>query len=173
MKKNYLPIVACFVLVCGILFFQYYSKLKESSGSSKHAIIQELMEIYGESYSGKIVATQIIDQKEVVIKEDMDFFVEKKNVSPWNDSMPSSDSNGIPFSKAKWMTVYECGVEYVRYIMIDNKVKENSERNKQIVYLSYEDNDLNSEAKVFLDCLSAKITYGDSEVDFEDIDKMF
>lgn len=161
------------ILICGIGFSEYYTSLNQISGSSKYAIFEELTKLHGENYSEKMIATQTINQKEVFIKENMNFFIEKKTISPWNDTMPDRDSKGILFSKAYWMTVYKCGVEYVRYIVIDNDMISEAKRYKYVTYLAYEDNDLNSEARIFLDTSSSKCTYSDSKAEYEDINKMF
>ncbi len=168
--KRILPLLMLFLLLLcfGVRFCLGMHRI---SASAREDLLEELTSLHGESYSGKIISSQTAGEDLLYLREDMRFSIKKEKIRPWNDTMPAADAQGIPLSKTFWISVYQCQVDYIRYVTVDGETVPDTEIHKYITYTAYEDNDLNSSARAVLDASSGKTTYSGTETDYKDIEQ--
>ena len=173
MKKGRKKLIALAIIIITLLAIllkvipKIYHSYTFISSATRNSLINDLINVEGEQYNGKCIATQLAEESEIQILEDMRIHISRDKIVPWNDSMPTKDKNGFSFSHTNWISVYVCQLDIVRYISVNDNIVPNSETHKYITYIAYEDRDLNSMATTIIDFSSKKYSYSDGQEYFD------
>lgn len=172
-SKATLPILLFLLFLLAVLLFvfQPYFKTPQLGGSARADLLQQVTEVYGAEYEGKVLSETDTDAGMKQVRENLRISMEPDKYRRWKEGMPTVDFTGDPFPQEGWISIYTVTVEYTRFAVVNAEVDSDSQQTMTITYTAYEDQDINSGARATLDLNSAETSYSTDAKAFDDMAK--
>lgn len=162
MKKNYKRLIAVIISITLIFIIALAIDMNVSNFSSSAArdLEKELISyLESDEYTDNLIYSVIYDKNEIKIFEKMNFMVKYIGYEKYS------------LFKNNRINKYSCWATITRYVKIDDSDYIYNTTYKNISYLGYDDNDLNSVYRAYINPESKKVEFSESEFYYNDYSK--
>lgn len=158
MKRKHIKFIVILCLLIIIISIDYFTP--RSSASAGNDLRSQMMS-YSEIKKNDetMLYSMACGDKTVKIFEKIDFYIEHNGYKKYS------------FFESARINEYRCYIIITRYATINEDEQVYNTTTKEIAYLGYEDNDLNSIEGAYVDPETEKCSYSESENYFNDYSK--
>jgi hypothetical protein len=154
MRRKYIKFIVILFFVITIIFIDYFTP--RGSASAGNSIRAQMVSYSGIDVNNEAIYSMTCNDKTVKIFEKIDFNIEHKGYRKYT------------FFKSDGINEYRCYIVITRYVTINESEQVYNTTKKEISYLGYEHNDLNSTEGAYIDPETEKFSYSENENYFSD-----